>query len=99
MGDVRRQVKGIGQVVRIGANVHSECVGSDLPLKTADRPASPDLEILAAFVHGTVALGNALGLLYNIRRKQWRWCAVHAIGVALHAYATREHAKELSCSD
>ncbi len=53
-----------------------------------------DLEILAAFVHGTVTFGNVLGAVYNLRRRNWRWFAVHVTGAALHVIATIDHARE-----
>lgn len=53
-----------------------------------------DLEVLAAFVHGTVTFGNVLGAVYNFRRRNWRWCAIHVVGAALHITATIDHARD-----
>jgi hypothetical protein len=53
-----------------------------------------DLEVLAAAVHGAVALGNALGIVFNIRRRNYLWALIHAAGVTVHVYATLNHAKE-----
>lgn len=52
-----------------------------------------ELEGYACFVHGAVALGNGLGLLFNLRRGNYRWAAIHAVGILLHVRATIEHAK------
>jgi hypothetical protein len=71
--------------------------GSSAPAPASGSDPDPfsELEVLASFVHGAVTLGNALGFLYNLKRRQWRWCAIHAAGVALHVRATLQHAKEV----
>ena len=53
------------------------------------------LEVLAAFVHGGVAFGNALGLLYNVMKKNRRWALIHAAGIVLHVKATMDHVKDI----
>lgn len=53
-----------------------------------------ELDALASFVHGAVTLGNLLGALYNIRRRNWTWVGIHLVGVALHSRATWDHARE-----
>jgi len=53
-----------------------------------------DLEILATFVHGVVTFGNVLGAVYNLRRRNWRWLAVHVTGAALHTVAAIGHARD-----
>ena len=53
------------------------------------------LDTLAAFVHGSVAFGNALGILYNVHRRKWGWVAFHALGVVVHTKATLDHARAL----
>ena len=56
--------------------------------------ATRELEVLASFVHGGITFGNLLGFVYNVKRKNWKWAAVHMIGVALHTKATLGHARE-----
>lgn len=56
--------------------------------------AMAELESLAGFVHGSVAFGNVLGVLFNLRRRQWRWCALHVAGVVFHVIAARNHARD-----
>lgn len=55
--------------------------------------SSSELEVFAAAVHGAVMLGNAIGLLYNLRRRNWKWVAIHGLGIYFHAKATRDHAR------
>jgi hypothetical protein len=52
------------------------------------------LEILAVFVHGAVSFGNALGLFFNLKNRNWKWAAIHAGGVAAHVIATVGHARD-----
>jgi len=52
------------------------------------------LDVLAAFVHGAVSLGNALGAIYNLKRKHFGWVAVHLAEVGFHVYATLDHARD-----
>lgn len=56
---------------------------------------TPTLEVLAAFVHGAVAFGNALGVLYNLHRRNHKWAVIHTVGVGVHIKATLNHAREL----
>lgn len=57
---------------------------------------NPELEVYATAVHGMVMAGNFLGLMFNLKRRNWRWVMVHAAGLAAHAVATRGHAKNLN---
>ena len=54
-----------------------------------------EMEGYAAFTHGAIAFGNLLGLIWNVRRRNWTWAAIHAAGVAAHVYATCEHVREV----
>ena len=63
------------------------------PKQDSAPPSGTELEIYAAFVHGAVALGNLIGLFHNLKRRQWRWVAIHAAGFAAHVIATHGHVK------
>ncbi len=53
-----------------------------------------DLEILAAFVHGALAFGHALGLVYNLRRRQWIDSAIHTAALIYDTRAAVLHARD-----
>lgn len=38
-----------------------------------------ELHVLGAAVHGFLAMGHAIGILYNLRRRQWKDAAIHAV--------------------
>jgi len=54
-----------------------------------------ELELLAAFVHGALAFGHALGLVYNVRRRQWVDAAAHAAALIYDTRATVKHARDV----
>jgi hypothetical protein len=50
-----------------------------------------ELDTLAVFVHGALAFGHALGLVYNVRRRNGWQSAAHAAALAFDLWACREH--------
>lgn len=53
-----------------------------------------DTELLAAFVHGALALGHLLGLIYNIRKKNWKSAGFHLSALTFDLWATFIHLKD-----
>lgn len=54
-----------------------------------------ELETLAVFVHGGLAAGHLLGLVFNIRRRQWFDSSAHFVALVYDSYAAYKHAQEL----
>lgn len=52
---------------------------------------SKEVETLAAFVHGALAFGHALGLVYNARKGNKVEVVIHAGALAFDVYATVKH--------
>lgn len=55
---------------------------------------SKEVEVLSAFVHGALALGHLLGVLYNIRHRNWRTTVFHTAAFTFDLWATGEHYKD-----
>jgi len=53
--------------------------------------AEQDLEHLATFVHGVLAGLHALGIVYNIKRRNWIDVAVHSAAMSYDMFATAKH--------
>jgi hypothetical protein len=53
---------------------------------------SPELERLCAFVHGVAAVCHALGIVYNLYRKQRVHAATHAAVLVYDIVAAFKHA-------
>lgn len=53
-----------------------------------------ELEMLSAFVHGALAFGHFLGILYNFRRRNWKAVLVHSIALSFDLYCALIHYKE-----
>lgn len=54
---------------------------------------SREVHGLALFVHGALALGHALGLVYNLKRRN-RWqTGAHLAGVLFSSHATWHHSR------
>lgn len=52
------------------------------------------METLAAFVHGMLASLHLLGIVYNVRRKNWIDAGVHAAVCAYDTQAAFHHARK-----
>ena len=50
-----------------------------------------DIQSLAIFVHGVLASLHTLGVIYNLRRKNWLQAGFHTMAAAYDAWATSEH--------
>jgi hypothetical protein len=50
-----------------------------------------DIEYLATFVHGVLAGLHALGIIYNIKRRNWLDVAAHSAAMSYDMYATAKH--------
>jgi isopentenyl phosphate kinase len=57
------------------------------------REMARELETLAAVVHGGLAFGHALGLIFNIRRKNRVDAAIHGAALVYDVYACIKHAR------
>lgn len=53
-----------------------------------------ELQILACFVHGSLASLHALGLVYNLRKGNRFESAFHACAVVFDCWATRKHYRQ-----
>jgi hypothetical protein len=53
--------------------------------------AERDIESLAAFVHGVLAGLHALGMVYNIKRRNWFDVAAHSAAMSYDIWATAKH--------
>ena len=53
--------------------------------------AEQDIEYLATFVHGVLAALHALGIVYNIKRRNWFDVAAHSAAMSYDIWATAKH--------
>src|SRR5205809_3472793 len=53
--------------------------------------AEQDIEHLATFVHGVLAGLHALGIVYNIKRRNWIDVAAHSAAMSYDMFATAKH--------
>lgn len=58
-------------------------------MKHTDR----QVETLATFVHGSLSTLHALGLVYNLNRRQWKHAAIHALVMVYDFTATLHHSR------
>jgi len=49
------------------------------------------IETLAVYIHGALSTLHAVGLVHNIKRRNWRDAAIHAGFIAYDAFATYTH--------
>ena len=54
-----------------------------------------EVEVLSIFVHGCLVALHALGIAYNIRRKNKFDCVAHTSAMIYDAWAVAKHAKRL----
>ena len=54
-----------------------------------------EVEVLAAFVHGALAFGHLLGLVYNMRRRNAFDMAMHGAALAYDTYAVVKHTRRI----
>lgn len=52
------------------------------------------LQVLGAFVHGVLAAFHGLGIVYNLRKRNWKDAAIHSSVLVYDLYATKEHIEE-----
>lgn len=57
----------------------------------ADSSESRPIEELAAFVHGALAAGHLLGLVYNLRRRKWDDATIHGAAMVYDTIAAYKH--------
>lgn len=60
---------------------------------SVQQPEEREMQILAAFVHGTLCSMHLLGLVYNLRRRNGFDSTVHALGVIYDSVSTYKHIK------
>lgn len=53
--------------------------------------AEQDLQCLATFVHGSLAALHALGVCYNVKRRNWFDVAAHSAAMVYDVWATAKH--------
>ncbi len=53
--------------------------------------AEQDIEYLATFVHGVLAGLHALGMIYNLKRRNWVDVAAHSAAMSYDLWATAKH--------
>lgn len=54
-----------------------------------------DVEIIAVFLHGVLALGHAVGILHNLRRRNYKAVLFHACAFLGDCYAVYIHWKDI----
>jgi len=57
------------------------------------------LQHLACFVHGLLVFGHALGLVYNLKRKNWQDVIAHSLACGYDLHALNKHLKAVRTSD
>ena len=50
-----------------------------------------EIEYLATFVHGVLAGLHALGMVYNIKRRNWFDVGAHSVAMSYDVWATARH--------
>lgn len=50
-----------------------------------------EIEVMAAFVHGGLAFGHALGLFFNVRKGNKIDATIHGLALCYDAWATHKH--------
>ena len=50
-----------------------------------------DIQSLAVFVHGVLAGLHALGIVYNMKRRNWFDVAAHSAAMSYDIWATAKH--------
>lgn len=53
------------------------------------------IETVATAVHGSLAFGHALGVLHNLRKKNYAQVALHALVCAYDIWAVTRHVQSL----
>ena len=53
-----------------------------------------EVHILASAVHGSLASLHLLGVIYNLRKKNWWDVLAHSLALAYSANAVKNHMKE-----
>jgi len=53
--------------------------------------AEQDVQYLATFVHGVLAALHALGIAYNVKRRNWFDVAAHSAAMTYDIWATAKH--------
>ena len=53
-----------------------------------------EIHILSAFCHGMMSNLHILGFLYNLRKKNWGDCAIHAVALIYSAKSVHGHIKD-----
>lgn len=54
---------------------------------------SKDIHGFAAFVHGALCFGHALGIVYNLKRRNRLDVIVHALALGYSLHSTRHHVR------
>jgi hypothetical protein len=61
----------------------------------AKPKAERQMAELGVFVHGVLASFHLLGLVYNVRRKNWPETVAHSAALTFDAYAVRKHIRQV----
>jgi len=54
-----------------------------------------ELEILSTFVHGSLFFGHSLGVLYNLRKRNYKDTFVHVLAGAYDLFSTISHYRKI----
>ena len=54
-----------------------------------------DTAVLAMFVHGSLAALHLLGVIYNLKRRNWKTACFHISAFAFDLWACYEHWKDV----
>lgn len=58
-----------------------------------DNRDTEELEVLAMTIHGALALGHLVGVVYNYRRKNWRVTWAHITALVFEVFCVYHHWK------
>lgn len=56
------------------------------------------LQVLGVFVHGVLAGLHALGIIYNLRRRNYSETAIHTAAATFSVVATTKHMRKVNDS-
>ena len=57
--------------------------------------AERHIAALGIFIHGVLTLGHAIGLVHNLKRRNWFDVAAHSFAMGYDLWATKKHMKQL----
>ena len=54
-----------------------------------------NIHVFGAFVHGMLVFGHSLGVVYNLRRKNWIQAGIHTATMGYDLWAVNHHMNQL----